>query len=169
MNLYQVQNNLIMLADEIAAVQNDPDLSEQQKEVAITNLKSELLQNRGRKQDRLLELAKHVKNLVAEKKAIKDEMSRLRGNANVLKNKIFRIKEFIGSFLDPDDKIKDPQAQISFRTSHRLQIDINAEIPNQYKKYPKWKPNKRKLKKDIKAGKVIPDIYIKDFHNLQIK
>lgn len=113
-------------------------------------------------------IALYIKNLTAEAKAIDDEIKSLTQRKKSLNNKVDWLKSYLASDLN-GSKFETARVVVSFRKSKAVEINPDAEIPNEFLIQQQPKPDKTALKKAIQAGAVITGVSIVEKSNISIK
>lgn len=129
---------------------------------------NELQIERGKK---IENVACWIKNLRAEREALKAEKDIFAQRQKKVENQIDSLTKYLESALEGED-FKTAKTAITYRKSEKI---ITAEdldvltLPEQYLKYKEPDLDKTALKKDIKAGIEIPGVFIETCNNIQIK
>lgn len=110
------------------------------------------------------------KEMLAEAKALGEEVKALAERKKVAENKAERLKYFLSGQMRDGEKIKTERIAISWRKSERVEIDpLQADrLPLEYQRV-KTEPDKTALKDALKAGKQIEGVLLVTSQNLQIK
>lgn len=110
------------------------------------------------------------KEMLAEAKALGDEVKSLTERKKIMENKAERLKCFLSSQMRDGEKLKTERIAISWRKSERVEIDpLQADrLPLEYQRV-KTEPDKTALKDALKAGKQIEGVLLVATQNLQIK
>ena len=126
--------------------------------------------------DKVLNLAKWIKNLDAERQAVFNEKQKLDKRKKALDNKIESIRNYLDFCTAniPKEKLpKDATTILTRIKSSSVEVDLNELM--------KWengymfliesdpKPDKAEIKKCIKSGATIPGCKMVEKQNLQIK
>lgn len=113
-------------------------------------------------------IALYIKNLICDSKAIDEEIKNLTARKKSINNKIDWLKQYLASDLQ-GNKFETAKVVVSFRKSKAVEINPNAEIPNEFLIMQEPKPDKTGLKKAIQAGAVINGVSIVEKSNISIK
>ena len=170
MKLYEISEEQEAIVMAMIAIANNNEISEQEREIQLEELQKKLNQLAGRKEDKILNIARIVKNELAEAEAIGTEIRNLEKRKKSCESKAKWLKNYIQQNLPIGQELKDANTRISWRKSTILEIEPGAEekLPQEY---VSWLPKADKLavKRDIQAGKEIPYCRIVERQNLQIK
>lgn len=130
----------------------------------------------GEFNDKVLDLAKWIKNLDAERQAVYNEKQKLEKRKKTLDNKIESIRSYIDfcTLNIPKEKLpKDATTVITRSKSSSVEVDLDELMKfdncDDYLTYAPPKPDKAEIKKAIKSGQTIPGCSIVEKQNLQIK
>lgn len=109
-----------------------------------------------------------VKNLEAEKEAVKAEKDNFAQREKVLGNKIERLKGWL-SYALQGEKFSTPRLVVSYRKSESVNITNEGAIDDKYCDISVVrKPNKTALKKALKDGEKIVGAELVTKSNIQI-
>lgn len=156
MKLYEIEQSILdkMAEAEQQAIDNDGVVEDSIVE-ALEELQLE-------KETKIEGVALYIKNELALIEAIKVEQAVLMQRRKACENKVQRLKEFIGVFLN-GEKLKTAKCNISYRNTQSVNVadtvDLEklAEINKDYVKVTITRePVKKELKKAMDAGE---DIY----------
>ena len=110
-----------------------------------------------------------VKNLEAEKEAVKHEKDNFADREKRLGKKIDSLKGYLTYALD-GQKFSTPKVAVSFRKSESVHITDEYLIPDEYKLFTVVKkPDKKVLKDALKKGKDIMGCELVEKQNISIK
>ena len=110
-----------------------------------------------------------IKNLEAEKEAVKHEKDNFADREKRLGKKIDSLKGYLTYALD-GQKFSTPKVAVSFRKSESVLIKDEYLIPDDYCEFTVTRrPNKTNLKKALKDGKEIMGVELVEKSNVQIK
>lgn len=110
-----------------------------------------------------------IKNLVAESKAIADEIKNLQARKKAADNKVESLKGYLNYALD-GAKFKTGKVSISYRKSESVVVPEHwEEVPSEYLKQSDPTIDKTGIKNAIKAGIVVNNCYLETKQNIQIK
>lgn len=113
-------------------------------------------------------IALYIKNMIADSKAIDEEIKNLTARKKSINNKIDWLKQYLANDLQ-GSKFETAKVVVSFRKSKAVEINPDAEIPNEFLIQQEPKPDKAGLKKAIQAGAVITGVSIVEKSNISIK
>lgn len=110
-----------------------------------------------------------VKNLEAEKEAVKHEKDNFADREKRLGKKIESLKGYLTYALD-GQKFSTPKVAVSFRKSESVLVKDEYLIPDDYCEFTVTRrPNKTNLKKALKDGKEIMGVELVEKQNISIK
>ena len=110
-----------------------------------------------------------IKNLEAEKEAVKHEKDNFADREKRLGKKIDSLKGYLTYALD-GQKFSTPKVAVSFRKSESVHITDEYLIPDEYKLFTVVKkPDKKVLKDALKKGKDIMGCELVEKQNISIK
>lgn len=110
-----------------------------------------------------------VKNLEAEKEAVKHEKDNFADREKRLGKKIDSLKGYLTYALQ-GEKFSTPKVAVSFRRSESVHITDEYLIPDEYKLFTVVKkPDKKVLKDALKKGKDIMGCELVEKQNISIK
>lgn len=127
--------------------------------------------NRAREK-KLENIALYIKNLEADAKAIAEEEKNLKDRRERVEKKAERLRKLLSdSILNAgDDHFETSRCCVTFRSSDTVEIDDLDLIDAAYiKVVTDYKPDKKALKKAIKAGVQIDGCHLENHNNIQIK
>ena len=111
----------------------------------------------------------YIKNLEAEKEAVKHEKDNFADREKRLGKKIESLKGYLTYALD-GQKFSTPKVAVSFRRSESVHITDEYLIPDEYKLFTVVKkPDKKVLKDALKKGKEIMGVELVEKQNISIK
>lgn len=157
MNLYEIKEQIKNAIDESVDMETGEILDSERLD-ALNMALNEKREN----------IALYTKNLTAEAKAIDDEIKSLTARKKSLNNKVDWLKSYLASDLK-GSKFETAKVVVSFRKSKAVEINPDAEIPNEFLIQQQPKPDKAGLKKAIQAGAVINGVSIVEKSNISIK
>ena len=121
------------------------------------------------RQDKIEGISLWVKNLEAEKEAVKHEKDNFADREKRLGKKIDSLKGYLTYALD-GQKFSTPKVAVSFRKSESVHITDEYLIPDEYKLFTVVKkPDKKVLKDALKKGKDIMGCELVEKQNISIK
>lgn len=110
-----------------------------------------------------------IRNLESDEKQLAEQEKIFKERKNACKNKRESLKAYLAAFLN-GKKWENNEVKISWRKSESVEITAPVKtLPEIYLKYADPEPDKTLLKKDIKAGKVIPGVAVVVKNNMSIK
>ena len=110
-----------------------------------------------------------VKNLEAEKEAVKHEKDNFADREKRLGKKIESLKGYLTYALD-GQKFSTPKVAVSFRKSESVHITDEYLIPDEYKIFTVVKkPDKGVIKDALKKGKEIMGVELVEKQNVSVK
>ena len=118
--------------------------------------------------DKRENVALYIKNLVADSKAIDEEVKNLTARKKSINNKVDWLKQYLANDLQ-GSKFETAKVVVSFRKSKSVDIQPNANIPDEFLIIQEPKPDKTALKKAIQSGAVINGVSIVEKSNISIK
>lgn len=112
---------------------------------------------------------KVMKNLEADVEARKNEIKRLMELNKADEKKKEHLKDTLSASmsLTGHERVDTPLFKVSFRKSQAVEVD-EAVLPEAYK-VATWKPDKKRLKEDLKNGLEIIGASLVERKNLSIK
>ena len=111
----------------------------------------------------------YIKNLEAEKEAVKHEKDNFADREKRLGKKIESLKGYLTYALD-GQKFSTLKVAVSFRKSESVLIKDEYLIPDEYCEYTMLrKPNKKNLKDALKKGKELKGVELVEKQNISIK
>lgn len=157
MNLYQIKEEIKKAIDECIDMETGEIINPE----LLDNLNEQLNIKREN-------IALYIKNLVADSKAIDEEIKNLTARKKSINNKVDWLKQYLADDLQ-GSKFETSKVVVSFRKSKSVDIQPNAEIPNEFLIQQEPKPDKVSLKKAIQSGAVINGVSIVEKSNISIK
>ena len=111
----------------------------------------------------------YIKNLEAEKEAVKHEKDNFTDREKKLGKKIEGLKGYLTYALN-GKKFSTPRVAVSFRKSESVLIKNENLIPDEYCEFTTTrKPNKKTIKDALKEGKELMGVELLEKNNIQIK
>lgn len=111
----------------------------------------------------------YIKNLEAEKEAVKHEKDNFADREKRLGKKIDSLKGYLTYALQ-GEKFSTPKVAVSFRKSESLLVKDEYLVPDKYCEYTMLrKPNKKNIKDALKKGEEIMGVELVEKQNIQIK
>lgn len=112
---------------------------------------------------------KVIKNLDADMEVRKNEIERLRKLNDADNSKKERMKEAVKESMEltGHDRVDTPLFKVSFRKSEAVEVD-DLLLPEAYK-VATYKPDKKRLKEDLKNGLEILGAELVEHKNLSIR
>lgn len=157
MNLYEIKQSIQEAIDKCIDMETGEIINPE----LLDNLNEQLNIKREN-------IALYIKNLVADSKAIDEEIKNLTARKKSINNKIDWLKQYLANDLQ-GNKFETAKVVVSFRKSKAVEINPDAEIPNEFLIQQAPKPDKASLKKAIQSGTVINGVSIVEKSNISIK
>nr|DAQ53694.1 MAG TPA: resistance protein [Caudoviricetes sp.] len=112
---------------------------------------------------------KVIKNIESDVEARKNEIKRLTGLNKADEKKKDHLKETLSTSmtLTGHERVDTPLFKVSFRKSQAVEVD-ELVLPESYK-VATWKPDKKRLKDDLKNGLEIVGASLVERKNLSIR
>lgn len=121
------------------------------------------------REDKIEGISLWIKNLEAEKEAVKHEKDNFADREKRLGKKIESLKGYLTYALD-GQKFSTPKVAVSFRKSESVLVKDEYLIPDEYCDFTVLrKPNKKNLKDALKHGKELMGVELIEKQNVQIK
>ena len=121
------------------------------------------------REDKIEGISLWIKNLEAEKEAVKHEKDNFADREKRLGKKIESLKGYLTYALD-GQKFSTPKVAVSFRKSESVHITDEYLIPDEYKLFTVVKkPDKKIIKDALKKGKDIMGCELVEKQNISIK
>ena len=121
------------------------------------------------RQDKIENIGLYIKNLEAEKEAVKHEKDNFADREKRLGKKIESLKGYLGYALQ-GQKFSTPKVAVSFRKSESVLVKDEYLVPDKYCEFTMVrKPNKTNLKKALKDGEEIMGVELVEKQNINIK
>lgn len=169
MNLYEIDKRINDTIEFCCDLETGELLDDEMLENTLNNLELS-------KEEKLTNIAKYIKNLTSDAKALQEEKLKFAKRQRITENKIKRLKKYIDDFIrntQGEDfnnfKFKDVNNTISYRKSQSLEIDDIDKINEDFLKVEKTVRDKRELTKALKNGLNIDGCHLEEKYSLQIK
>lgn len=121
------------------------------------------------RQDKIENIGLYIKNLEAEKEAVKHEKDNFADREKRLGKKIESLKGYLGYALK-GEKFSTPKVAVSFRKSESVLVKDEHLVPDKYCEFTTVrKPNKTNLKKALKDGEEIMGVELVEKQNVSVK
>lgn len=121
------------------------------------------------RQDKIENIGLYIKNLEAEKEAVKHEKDNFADREKRLGKKIESLKGYLTYALD-GQKFSTPKVAVSFRKSESVLVKDEYLVPDKYCEFTMVrKPNKTNLKKALKDGEEIMGVELVEKQNVSVK
>lgn len=157
MNLFEIEKAILNFEFEI-----DEETGEILNIEALDNLKMA-------KETKVENIGLYIKNLNAEAEAVKAEKQAMADRQKALENKANRLKDYL-LIATQGEPFSTPRLAISYRKSESVEIDEDANLPDEYVNTEVvTKPDKKALKEAIKGGAKIKGVRVIEKQNIQIK
>lgn len=157
MNLYEIKQSIQEAIDKCIDMETGEIINPE----LLDNLNEQLNIKREN-------IALYIKNLVADSKAIDEEIKNLTARKRSINNKVDWLKSYLANDLQ-GNKFETAKVVVSFRKSKSVDIQPNANIPDEFLIIQEPKPDKAGLKKAIQSGEVIAGVSIVEKQNISIK
>lgn len=118
--------------------------------------------------DKIQNIALWIKNLESDAEAYKKEKESFADKQKVAENKVKRLKEYLGTYLD-GQAFKSTRVNISFRSSESVNVTDISKVPEQFLKYAEPTADKTAIKKMLKSGFTVDGAELVTSNNIQIK
>ena len=156
MSLYEIDTRIKAIIDSIYEAADEDGVVE---EIDFTELK-QLQEDRKAK---LENIALYIKNTEAEAAAIKAEEEKLTARRKRLENKAGRLREYVINSMkeNKDEPLKTARCEVSIKDNEKTDITDLESIPEEFIKVKTERnPDKKAIKKAIKAGQKVPGAQI---------
>lgn len=142
------------------------EIDEESGEILNANELDELKMAR---EDKVEGISLWIKNLEAEKEAVKNEKNNFADREKRLGKKIDSLKGYLTYALD-GQKFSTPRVAVSFRKSESVLVKDEYLIPDEYCDFTVMrKPNKKNIKDALKNGKELMGVELVEKNNVQIR
>lgn len=146
MKLYQISAELEKLwaAADAVAEQNEGELPK--------DLSAELDALELAKEEKVINIAKVIKNYQAEAEALENEIKRLRAKKATAEGKVEYLKGYLANNLEPGIKISDGILTVSWKKSPpKVFVEDDAKVPDQFCTFTR-EVSKKELSEFLKSG-----------------
>lgn len=112
-----------------------------------------------------------AKEMRAEAKALKDEAQNLLDRASSKEKNADNLENWLGNILE-HQPFETTRCKVGFRRTETCDIVEEGLVPKEYmvtQIKTETKPDKRRIKDDIKSGKEIPGCAVTEHYRIQIK
>lgn len=121
------------------------------------------------REDKIENIGLYIKNLEAEKEAVKHEKDNFADREKKLGKKIDSLKGYLTYALD-GQKFSTPKVAVSFRKSESVLVKDKYLIPDNYMNLSVVRePNKTAIKNALKRGEEIMGVELLEKRNISIK
>lgn len=176
LKLYDIYGQLdacwAMIADAIEGrpVQIDGiDAGEMTEDAAFKKLELALQAIEDQEENKALNIACLVKNHQAEADALMAEAQVLLRRHKTAQRTADWLKSYLQQFVQPGRKMKDERAQIGWRWSQVVEVNVEPDsLPGDFRRV-KVEADKARIKDALKAGAVVAGCRLVDKQNIQIK
>lgn len=142
------------------------EVDEESGEILNANELDELKMARD---DKIEGISLWIKNLEAEKEAVKHEKDNFADRERRLGKKIESLKGYLTYALD-GQKFSTPKVAVSFRKSESVLVKDEYLIPDEYCDFTVMrKPNKKNIKDALKHGKELMGVELVEKQNVSVK
>ena len=169
MNLYEIDKKINDTIEFCCDLETGELLDDEMLENTLNDLELS-------KEEKLTNIAKYIKNLKADVKALQEEKLKFAKRQSVAENKIKRLKKYVDDFIrntQGEDfnnfKFKDVDNTISYRKSQSLEIDDIDKINEDFLKVEKTVRDKKELTKALKNGLNVDGCHLEEKYSLQIR
>lgn len=169
MNLYEIDKRISDTIEFCCDLETGELLDDEMLENILNDLELS-------KEEKLTNIAKYIKNLKADAKALQEEKLKFAKRQKVAENKVERLKKYIDDFIrntQGEDfnnfKFKDVNNTISYRKSQSLEIDDIDKINDDFLKVEKTVRDKKELTKALKNGLNVDGCHLEEKYSLQIR
>lgn len=169
MNLYEIDKRINDTIEFCCDLETGELLDDEMLENTLNDLELS-------KEEKLTNIAKYIKNLTSDAKALQEEKLKFAKRQRITENKIKRLKKYIDDFIRNTQgkdfnnfKFKDVNNTISYRKSQSLEIDDIDKINEDFLKVEKTVRDKKELTKALKNGLNIDGCHLEEKYSLQIK
>lgn len=153
MKLYEINAELL----KCVKVDEDTYVNEETGEAIDVAAIDALLMER---EDKVLNIARWIKDLTAEADAIKAEKLKLEQRQRAANNKVESLKEYLTKMLAEGETIKDANTVVKWRKSTSTDVDMLKLMASperlKYVTYGEPKANKTEIAKALKNGIPVP-------------
>lgn len=118
--------------------------------------------------EKIRNIACYIKNLRADAKAYDEEAKVFAERKQRALRRADGLAEYLNGQL-AGEKVKGKEFSISYRKSEPLEIDDDADIPDEFLVAQAPKPDKTAIKKALRCGAVMHGVRIVEKRNIQIK
>lgn len=166
-SLYEIDKKVAnLLMDEFDEKYVDEETGEVNEELARQDLDAlEMERN-----EKLENIALFIKNLNGEITLLKQEETALSTRRKAKENKVERLKQYVSNSMQTfgDLKLETPRVALSFRKSESVLVEDSSLLEPRYLKV-EYSADKTLIKRELKAGNVVPGARLVENNNLQIK
>lgn len=121
------------------------------------------------REDKIENIGLYIKNLEAEKEAVKHEKDNFADREKRLGKKIDSLKKYLTYALD-GQKFSTPKVAVSFRKSESVLVKDKYLIPDNYMNISVVRePNKTAIKNALKRGEEIMGVELVEKKNVSVK
>jgi len=151
--LWELSQDIEMLESAVAQIEDDPNISDKEKEELLKDVYSQWLETDGNFEEKALNTASYIRHLEAVTNARKEEIKRLQALAKQSENQVNRLKGYLAEHMTRvgKKKIEGVSGKLSLRKKPaQLVISCDTEdLPEEYCKVT-VEPDKTKIKQFIK-------------------
>lgn len=161
MNIYEINLQIAAVMDE-AINKETGEVNE--------NLMLELSRLKLDKQTKSLHIARKIKNLTAEIKALEEEEKSLYKRRKTKQDLMQHLKEYLNNTI-AGEKYEDASSMIYWIRSTTTKINDASNIPKELCRHipEEWIPVKTAIKEYLMQGNKIPGVELTEKQNVQIK
>lgn len=171
MKLWELSADIETLESAIALIEDDPNISETEKEELLKDVYQQWLETEGEFETKALNTASYIRHLEAITNARKEEIKRLQTLAKQSENQANRLKKYLAEHMKRTGKtkIEGTTGKLSLRKKPKqLVIACETEdLPEEYQKIT-VEPDKTKIKAFIKEYGDLTFAHMKDFNEYSL-
>jgi len=158
MKLYEIQSEIVNLF-----------ITDDNGEI-LEDAYARFVELKGEEEKKLENACLYYKNLLAEAKAIKDEVDNLSKRQKVKENKGESIKKFLDNYLrlTQKDNFETPKCKVTFRKSTGVVITDENALIDEFKK-TEYKVLTKEIADALKAHREVTGAMLEERNNIQIK
>ena len=164
MRLYEINEALL----KCVKLDEDTAVNTETGEVIDVEALDALIMER---EEKVLNIARWIKDLAAEAEAVKAEKQKLEKRQKTANNKAESLKAYLEKIVGQGETIKDANTVVKWRKSTSTEVDLEKLLASDYKdKYVVFeaKANKTDIKAALKKGEDIPGCSLVEKRNVQI-
>ncbi|PHV61066.1 siphovirus Gp157 family protein [Cyanobacterium aponinum] len=171
MKLWELSQDIEMLESAIAQIEDDPNISDKEKEELLKDVYSQWLETEENFEEKALNTASYIRHLEAVTNARKEEIKRLQALAKQSENQMNRLKTYLAEHMKRTEKtkIEGTTGKLSLRKKPK-QLVISCDVEDLPEEYCKVtiEPDKTKIKQFIKEHGDLTFAQMKDFEDYSL-